>query len=188
MKLNNLIKNQLKEFENIIELDLIKHQFEIDCANMPRFENFDFWKRKEGFFGTLFTKLDTLSGPCIYWFEFETSELTHEIKEVTNKFREKKKEHGRTIPAKNKNFDSKYLYVGIRQGGTRKDGFSNIAGRIFHHLGYYTKGSTQGLQLVHWSKHMIKLSIIELPKKGKPYLNIIEKIYANSLKPILGKH
>jgi len=113
---------------------------------MPSFDQFDFWSRKEGFLSDLFIELDKLSNPCLYWFELENEQFSKKIKKQTNDFRERKKIHQRTIPAKNKNNMSRYLYVGIRKGGVRKkDGLSNIASRIFHHLGYYHIGSTQGL-------------------------------------------
>jgi len=63
-----------------------------------------------------------------------------------------------------------------------------IASRIFHHLGYYRVGSTQGLQLCHWSKHKLKLSVVQFPKEAEPYLNIIEKLFALKFKPLLGRH
>ncbi|WP_348661458.1 hypothetical protein [Croceibacter atlanticus] len=95
----------------------------------------------------------------------------------------------RSTPALNKNTGSKYFYVGVRKGGKRKrDGLTHIAGRIYHHLGCYSKGSTSGLQLVHWSNKTIRLSVLELPKGASKYLYILEKFYAIKLRPLLGRH
>lgn len=173
----------------IISEEQTVYKFDIDCSKMPSYEDFDFWTRKETFFSNLFIQLDKLTNPCIYWFELDNDSFSSEIKMRTDSFRTDKSIHKRTIPAKNKNDLSKYLYVGIRKGGVRKkDGLLNIASRIFHHLGYYSIGSTQGLQLAYWSQYKLKLSVIELTKEAEAYLNIIEKFYAIKFKPLLGKH
>jgi len=187
--IQNKILEEVNYLNKITSKDYPIYQFPIKCSKMPSFEEFDFWTRKDTYFSELFLKLDTLTNPCIYWFELENEEFSNEVKATTNLYRSKRNLHNRTIPAKNKNALSKYLYVGIRQGGFRKkDGLSNIAGRIFQHLGYYHIGSTQGLQLVHWSKYDLILNIIELPKEAESYLTILEKLIAMNFKPLLGKH
>jgi hypothetical protein len=182
-----LIRQKLIEFDELVKYKYPLHIFDIDCSKIPKAEEFDFDNRKKGILGNLFTTLEKIETPCLYWFECENVEEAGKAKNDLEKFRDRKSE--RNIPAKNNINNSTYLYVGIRQGGKRKrDGFSYIAGRIYIHLGYYKEGSTQGLQLVYWTKSAIKLSVIELPTDMNPYLNIIEKFYAISLKPVIGKH
>lgn len=142
-----ILKEQILEefdyFNLLISENYPVYRFKIDCKQMPHFKEFDFWTRKETYFSDMFIQLDLLTGPCIYWFELKNEEFSEEIKTTTNSFRTNKIKHTRTIPAKNKNETSKFLYIGIRKGGVRKkDGLSNIASRIFHHLGYYSVGST----------------------------------------------
>lgn len=181
-----LIPEQLDQFNKIFGTKCPLHSFDIDCSKILSPEKFDFNERKTGILGNLFTLLDKISSPCLYWFECENSREAVLAENDLNIFREQNS--GRNIPVRNNNKDSNILYVGIRQGGKRKDGFTNIAGRIYIHLGYYKVGSTQGLQLSYWAKSRIKLSVIELPEDAKPYLNIMEKFYAISLKPVVGKH
>jgi len=127
LQLKEKIFSQFEYLKSTLEQDLTIYEYDINCNEMPSFEEFDFWTRKERFFGSLFKELDTLTNPSLYWFELENDSFSDEIKNLTNSFREKKKEHRRTIPAKNRNSRSKYLYVGIRKGGYRKkDGLSNI--------------------------------------------------------------
>jgi len=146
-------------------------------------------QRKSGELKELFTQLDLIKCNCLYWFELEHDCDSKLVKSSLLDFKIGYKDHKRKTPAKNKILASNTLYVGVRRGGIRKkDGLSNIAGRIFHHLGYYHIGSTQGLQLVHWCNEKLILKIIELPNVTKDYLNIIEKLFALKFQPIAGKH
>jgi len=132
--------------------------------------------------------LDEITDPCIYWSEFATQKIARdqEFKAIDFKLRHQNRRH---VPAVNMNKDSSRIYLGIRQGGKRKyDGFTHIAGRILIHLGYYDKGSTQGLQLVYWCEEVVTLNVLKLDPKASKYLNILEKFYANKYKPLLGRH
>ena len=115
-----------------------------------------------------------------------------ELNTLLDNNREKLSNQYRVIPPKNKNQDSNVLYVGIRRGGVRKrDQLSNLSGRIVQHLGYYERGSTQGLQLVHWCKGLdfdINLNVVELENLPNDYLNVVEKILSYHLKPLCGRH
>lgn len=143
-------------------------------------------------FREIFIELNKKTKSCIYWFELENEQKCLEIISHLNSRREVLKSKSRVIPPKNANKNSKVLYLGIRRGGVRKrDNFTNISGRIVQHLGYYEKGSTQGLQLVHWCKGQnfeIKLNVVELENLPNDYLNVVEKILSYHLRPLCGKH
>jgi len=189
VKLNESILDSLRRFNSLASQLCPVHNFIIDCSKMPKAEDFNLNLRKHGFFGEMFTELDKISSPCLYWFMCINESEAAKSKENLIQFRHNMGIHSRNVPAPNKNTNSKYLYLGIRQGGVRKkDGLTNIASRIFQHLGYYSVGSTQGLQLVHWAKLKLKLVILELPSEVKPYLNIFEKFYALKLRPVIGQH
>lgn len=101
----------------------------------------------------LFQNLHHKGGSCLYWFALESPEVGKVVKDSIENKRNWSKSEKRVIPAKNKNNNSKVLYVGIRRGGRRKrDNLPNISGRIIQHLGHYEVGSTQSLQLKYWAK------------------------------------
>ncbi|AWG26678.1 hypothetical protein [Flavobacterium kingsejongi] len=144
-------------------------------------------------FKDLFVMLDTKVTNCLYWFEVENNNSCDLLVKHLNEIRPILKEQFRVVPVINKNNNSNVLYVGIRRGGfTEKWGLSNISGRMIQHLGYYEKGSTQGLQLAHWSLNSdikIKINIIQFEEKfPNYYLEAFEKIIAHKLRPLCGKH
>jgi hypothetical protein len=143
-------------------------------------------------FSHIFNILNTIQKNCIYWFELENQEDCALLVERLNKNRTQLKENKRVVPPQNTNRCSNILYLGIRRGGFRKkDGLTKISSRIVHHLGYYYKGETQGLQLVHWCRGLditIKLNFVELDGLPNDYLNVAEKILSYHLKPLCGKH
>jgi len=59
-------------------------------------------------------------------------------------------------------------------------------------MGYYKNSRTQGLQLVHLAKGKdfeITLNVVEFKDLENPmYLNVIEKMVADELKPLCGRH
>ncbi len=174
MKLKDVIRNQKND---------------LDCSKIPSVKEFDFHNRKSGYLKDIFTNLDSISVHSLYWFEIVQPNKSKEIKKTFADYKLRKAEHGRTVPASNKTETSKILYVGIRRGGVRKrDGFTNIGTRVFQHLGYYSKVSTQALQLARWCNEKLVLNVLPLPEVTKEYLNILEKLLAIELKPIVGKH
>lgn len=144
-------------------------------------------------FDTLFRTLDNKRNSCLYWFELENEIDCNNLISVLNNNRISLIERERTVPVINTNFNSNVLYLGIRRGGyTKKWELSNISGRMIQHLGYYYKGSTQGLQLAHWAVDTgfdIKLNVTQF-EYGFPneYLEAFEKIMAHKLRPLCGKH
>src|SRR5690554_3963317 len=160
--------------------------------DLPDVNNYQTDIRKQLNFDKIFENLNTKINNCIYWFETDTSDNCHSLQVLLNNNREMLNLNARTVPVKNTNINTNVLYVGIRRGGQRKkDKLSNISGRIIIHLGYYDKGSTQGLQLIHWAKNVdckINLKVVEFEDLPNDYLNTIEKIIAFKLKPMCGKH
>lgn len=181
-------------FDEIIN-SLIKntYNFYFNLNDLPDIDNYNLDIRQHGKFQKLFKELNAKQRNCLYWFELDTPEICQNLKNKLDDSRENLKISERTVPVKNKNFDSSVLYVGIRRGGVRKrDGLSTLAGRIIIHLGYYPAGSTQGLQLVHWAVgtgYNIKLRVIQFEENfPNAYLEAFEKIIAHKLRPLCGKH
>ena len=162
-------------------------------SELPEINNFKTEIRNDPFFCELFRDLDLKTQNCLYWFNLDNEKEAKEVNKMLDDNRELLRNMNRVVPPTNKNVKSKTLYVGIRRGGVRKrDLLSNISGRIIQHLGYYKKGSTQGLQLAHWIKSEKKakftLNVVELINLPNEYLNAIENIVAHQLKPLCGKH
>lgn len=133
--------------------------------------------------------LKEFNTPCLYWFSAQTQDSALFLMEQLNQFKTEKQYHNRTLPAKNQNKNSKVIYVGKRHAGIRKrDNLTNIAGRIAIHFGYYVKGSTQGLQLAYWAKENLILNVMALPTESAIYLDIFEKLLAEKLTPLCGRH
>jgi hypothetical protein len=144
-------------------------------------------------FRYFFEELDNKENHCLYWFELETENKAIELNNSMNNYRLKKDSPNyRTVPATNKNEKSNVLYVGIRRGKQKPSNLSNIVGRINQHMGYYKVARTQGLQLVHYAKGLdfeITLNVVEFKDLKNPmYLNLIEKMVANKLEPLSGRH
>lgn len=59
------------------------------------------------------------------------------------------------------------------------------------HLGYYDKGGTTGLQLIHWVKKKLKIDItydvFYFPLEMRDFVDPLEVSIARSLNPLLGK-
>ncbi|WP_299104344.1 hypothetical protein [uncultured Tenacibaculum sp.] len=166
--------------------------YSFNLNQLPAVNNYNTDIREDQYFKSIFEALNKKEQNCLYWFELESEALAIELNHLLDAKREELKRNLRVVPVKNSNTHSKVLYVGIRRGGIRKrDKLTNISGRIIQHLGYYEKGSTQGLQLVHWAKDTgkeIKLYVIELNGLDNAYLNALEKIIADRLNPLCGRH
>lgn len=182
INLKNTLIEPLDLFEGILNRNHEKHSYEIHKEYIDQKFLPDAIRKQ----------LDTITSSALYWFETDTIEQAQQLKKDLEDFRDNRaKIELRAIPAKNKydNNNSKVLYVGVRQGGARKrDGLSNISGRIFQHIGCYEKGSTKSLQLHFWAKSPLKLNVLALNGVDKNYLYILEKLFAIQLKPLCGKH
>ncbi len=187
--MEKIFTKALPPLQELFLSQAIVHRFDINCKMLAPYGEFDFGKRQDGYLGNMFTTLDKINSPCLYWFEASDIEAAKRIKDALEVYRNNPERNGRTIPAANKNLESKVIYVGKRYGGiTKKTKLSHIGGRMYIHLGYYSKAGTQGLQLVHWSKEDLTLFVLELPVAAKPYMAILENLLAIELTPLCGRH
>ncbi len=197
------VKNEILAAHKVLELisakviteksERFSRTFKI--KNLPNHDKFNVDANTHEDSRYIFTELDKIECDCLYWFTLETKEQAKELNSLLNKYRKKNKKGSkdyRCVPATSKNIDSEVLYVGIRRGGvTKKWNLTNITGRINQHLGYYYKGSTQGLQLIHFAKNCdfdITINVVKIESPHSMYLNIIEKIVAEELRPLCGRH
>lgn len=184
------INNKLEKIFKYITSKTVTYSFNLD--DLPEVNEFKTDILKAAKFDKIFEELNNKKLNCIYWFELDDNESCKNLIARLNSRRKELQDNIRNAPPENKNSDSTVLYLGIRRGGFRKkDGLTNISGRMVQHFGYYYKGTTQGLQLVHWCKGIsldIKLNIVELEGLPNDYLNVVEKLLAYHLRPMCGKH
>tara|TARA_R110002096_G_scaffold271456_3_gene465214 strand:+ start:559 stop:1149 length:591 start_codon:yes stop_codon:yes gene_type:complete len=196
------MEDVIKELKRITENNILE-RFTFNLKDLPYHDNYTLDIRRHKSFSKIFTSLNDKRRDCLYWFSVKNKIDALNIKGLIENSRLslRNQKDKRVVPAKNNNLDSNVIYVGVRKGGCRKytiinkrrvpDVLSNIEGRIIQHLGYYTKGTTQGLQFIHWSNQInieIELMVMEFKDFPNDYLYIIEKLYAISLKPLLGSH
>lgn len=201
MKMLN-IENQIEKIDTILNEiadnifenrnnDTFYHKLEFNTNQLLDHEGYTKFVNREGELVSIFNDLNNIKeNHCLYWFELENEELAYKLKLELDEYRDK---NLKTVPAPCQNKNSNVFYVGIRQGGyTKYNNLTNITGRICQHLGYYHKSSTQGLQLYEYARNKdfkITIKVVEF-KKFNPtkYLNIIEKLVAQKLNPLCGKH
>lgn len=156
MKIKTKLPDVKEQLDGILDTDFTLHTFRISCNEMPFPNDYNInYRECHEDVKSIFRKMEPVDKPCLYWFEAETIEDANLLLTDLNLFRDKPKDLVRVTPVKNNNTDSTVLYVGARLGGiAKRKQFSFIAGRILAHLGYYKVGSTQGLQLAYWAKHL----------------------------------
>lgn len=164
--------------------------FTFNTSDLPHHKGFKTEIVLDSKFTPLFKLLARVDTNAVYWFEadsnLEANKLVAEFERIRDGLHKR-----RTLPPKNKNENSPVLYVGKRQGGKKKDGWTHISGRMVQHLGYYPVGSTQGLQLIHWAKNLkvkITIRVYQFEGVSNGNLKAIENILSDSLKPLLGRH
>ncbi|MBF4515466.1 hypothetical protein IRZ71_03895 [Flavobacterium sp. ANB] len=155
-------------------------EFYIDCSTLEDYNYNDI--RESEKHKLLYKELKEMDGPCLYFFEIISNNLSSEI---INKIREYSiSENAKSIPAIKKNIpESKILYVGKVK--------RHFWGRLVQHLGFYKVNRTQGLQLFYWSKELhlnIKVTVFEFEPEMINLMEVLENELAKKLKPILGKH
>ncbi|WP_304342930.1 hypothetical protein [Chryseobacterium koreense] len=130
----------------------------------------------------MFSELNEMSGPCLYFFEITSDHLSSDIIDRIKIY--SKTENSKAIPAIKKTIpESNVLYVGKVKG--------NFWGRLIQHMGYYKVNRTQGLQLFYWAKELdlsLKLTVMEFESEMIDIMEVLESGLAKRLKPILGKH
>lgn len=186
--LNEIAQNIYENRNN----DSYYHKLEFNTKQLLDHEGYTKFVNSDGELVSIFNDLNYIKeNHCLYWFELENEELANNLNLELNEYRFK---NLKTVPPiNNKNKNSKVFYVGIRQGGfTKYNNLTNITGRICQHLGYYNKFTTPGLQLFEYARnnnYTITIKVVEFKKFKHPkYLNIIEKLVAQKLKPLCGKH
>lgn len=199
-KTNQIIKSEFQKIVDDIILRKDSNDFNIatfntkDLSNHNNYNEKDCINQKPDFWNS-FKVLDSVKkNNCLYWFELENEKKADELNSLLNSYRLKWKQEGvKKVPTTNRNTKSKIIYVGIRQGGYRKrDDLTNITGRIMQHLGYYKEGATQGLQLYEYARSKdfnITLKVVQFEGlEYSAFLNIIEKLVAEKLRPLCGRH
>lgn len=171
--------------------DSFYHKLEFNTNQLLDHEGYKKFVNSEGELVSIFNDLNNIKeNYCLYWFELENEEKANYLTLELNFYRNKKM---KKVPATNKNKNSNVFYVGIRQGGyTKYNNLTHITGRICQHLGYYKEPTTQGLQLYEFARnknYKITIKVVEFKKFNHPkYLNIIEKLVAQKLRPLCGRH
>lgn len=204
--INEIKANQiylLKEF--VPKVSIVS---EIECDKL--LEEYLFNKNVIKEMKDLFINLNKKEQSIVYVFEIISEHSYKDIDIVMESFLKNQNEVLKlTLPPVNKinlkkynNNNPKILYVGKRLGGKDKKDISFIAGRIIHHLGFYTKKNkmnnklelvrtTSSLQLYHWTQKMnmkLRLHLIEFPTALNSQLGVFEHEIAKKLEPILGQH
>lgn len=121
---------------------------------------------------------------CLYYFEIDQpKEETNQL--ILNAFLNfRNSPEGRNCSALKSNalIKTQTLYVGKVKNG--------IGGRMVVHFGY-ANPKTGGLQLAHWAKSVgliLHLHIFVFDEKMKEFVEPLEFLLANSLRPLIGKH
>ena len=137
-------------------------------------------------FSDMFSELkDIQNSPCVYFFEI-ASDVSPQII-VKNIL----KVEGKIKPSIKSRYpkDSNILYVGKVK--------SVLWGRIIMHLGFHTNKKSKelsmvhGLQLFHWATSLglkLKLHVYEFEPEMADYMEVMERLFANELNPIIGRH
>jgi len=129
-------------------------------------------------------KIEINTRPCLYVFELQDIKDRERVLEAFTSEDEKK--INRKLPAlKSPPPVSKYLYVGKVE--------KEVGGRLVTHLGYYQSSGNHGLQLAFWAKElrpplMLNIHVYRFTSDMKPYIQSFEKMLAEELNPIIGKH
>ncbi|WP_418263810.1 hypothetical protein [Flavobacterium faecale] len=155
-------------------------EFYINCSELEDFNHIDITNSDKH--QKMFTELKEFVGPCLYYFEITSENLSSEIIDRIKQY--STSENSKSIPAiKTKIIESKILYVGKVK--------RHFWGRLIQHLGYYKVNRTQGLQLFYWAKELnlnLKLTVFEFETEMINLMEVLENDLAKHLNPILGKH
>ena len=160
----------------------------IECGKLPEPEI----REKDGrsvapMSADIFKTIKEDKSPCLYFFEFNKNDreiITSCYKQFMKDQQEKSSINRRISPATKKKYpeNTKVLYVGKSKG--------NNVGRLIVHLGYYDKGGTAGLQLIHWAKKLnidLTYHVLYFPMEMRDFVDPLEVAIARSLNPLLGK-
>lgn len=179
--IKEISRNAISPFKNIVEKGTKDtKEFYLNCTELEDFNYIDITLSEK--YKAMFSDLKTLQGPCLYYFEILSENLSSEIISKIKEYADS--ENSKSIPAIKKTIpDSKILYVGKVK--------RHFWGRLIQHLGYYKVDRTQGLQLYYWTKELnlnLKLVVYEFEPEMINLMEVLENDLAKHLKPILGKH
>lgn len=157
------------------------YSFDIDCTTLNDYNNVDIRQANE--YKTIFSELEKLQGPVLYWFEIISQNSPKEIRDTIVAY--KNTENKKATPALKTRFDnnSKCLYVGKVKRA--------FWGRVIQYLGFYKVNATQGLQLFYWGKSInlrVRVHAYEFQPNMVELISIYETELAKKLNPIIGKH
>lgn len=177
------IEQTIKSLEYIKNNGAKEYSFEFDCSELEDFSQLKINVLEHPKTKPFYAQLKEIKGPVLYWFEIVSGHNPIEIVSALSRY-EGINEH-RTIPKIRKKFcvTSDCLYV-----GKVKRSFYN---RLMQHLGYFTTPTTQGLQLYYWAKELhlkVRLHAIEFEREMEDMMPAVEQYFANTLKPLVGKH
>lgn len=119
----------------------------------------------------------------LYYLQIESANTAEEIIKLVTKEKNKKRNKVK-LPLVNKNhLDSRILYVGKTN--------TNFPARLNHHVSLKS-AATYALHLEYWAKDIsLELSLhfaqVELHNNSIQYLELLESILHESLRPILGR-
>ena len=188
-QLKDFIKNKSKaiseNFDHISKNGFLQSiSFEIDVNKLDSKYLDKVNITKDGDFSEYFQKMIEYENfPAVYFFEIndtvEKEEIVTLIKKVNEEFQ-------LNIPAQNYTLKNQgVLYVGKVK--------SCAWGRLIQHLGYHKNRKSHGLQLDFWAKEIkselkLKYTVMFFEENIKEDINILERILAKKLNPIIGKH
>lgn len=179
--IKEISRKSIFPFQNLAEKGTKStKEFYINCTELEDFNYSDITLSEK--YKAMFSELKELKGPCLYYFEILSENLSSEIAEKIREYANS--ENSKAIPAIKKTIpESRILYVGKVK--------RHFWGRLIQHLGYYKVDRTQGLQLYYWTKELnlnLKLVVYEFDSEMINLMEVLENDLAKHLKPILGKH
>ncbi len=161
-----------------------KFSFEIDVKKLDSKYSDKVDITKGGDFSAIFQEMiEYEKFPALYFFEI--NELI-EKEEIVNLIKKVNEELQLNIPAQNHTSKNEgILYVGKVK--------SCAWGRLIQHLGYHKNRKSHGLQLDFWAKKVktelkLKYTVMFFEENIADDINILERILAKKLNPIIGKH
>lgn len=186
----DFLKNKSEEiggfFNNVSKSKVIgslSHVIDLSELNDDFADKVDITKGNHFFAKTIQKLQEYEDYPALYFFsinpEIEYSAIFSLIQGVKTRF-------NKVIPVFNSiKRNTGILYIGKVKG--------KAWGRYIQHLGYHKNKKSHGLHIGSWAKQSnielnIKYTIIFFEKEMKNYIQILEKEFANDLKPLIGKH
>lgn len=186
--LNSFIQDEAKKlseiFLNIAQNGFVKQfHFSIDETKL----NSDYSDKinitQHGDFVSMFQALQEFKEfPALYFFQINP---TIPKSEIVTRMKDEREKYQLNIPADNSTKDnSGILYVGKVT--------ECFFGRLIEHLGYHRDKTSHGLQIDYWIPQIpnpqLSFTVFFFEKEVRNHIEVLERIVAKSLNPIIGKH